>query len=88
MTCTLFQQPPSLELETTDNVGGGVPPDVFVTVPAMDPCPFLSDGFFVVTGRLLGERSESSDEDFPCLALAFNRARHKRTNAVVSGLIG
>jgi hypothetical protein len=36
--------------------------------------PFLSDGFFFVTVRLLNERSKLSDADFPCLALAFNRA--------------
>ena len=38
--------------------------------------PFLSDRFFFVTVRLLKERSELSDADFDCLALAFNRARH------------
>ena len=37
--------------------------------------PFLSDRFFFVTVRLLESRSELSDSDFRCLALAFNRAR-------------
>jgi putative transposase len=37
--------------------------------------PFLSDRFFFVTVRLLKGRRELSDEDFACLALAFNRAR-------------
>jgi putative transposase len=37
--------------------------------------PFLSDRFFFVTVRLLKGRTELSDADFACLALAFNRAR-------------
>jgi hypothetical protein len=50
--------------------------------------PFLSDGFFFVTVRLLNERSELSHPDFLSLALAFNPTRQNRNNAAVSGLIG
>ncbi len=50
--------------------------------------PFLSDRFFFVTVRLLKGRSELSDADSRCLALAFKRTRQNRNTAAVSGLIG